>query len=238
MATVIDSSRSRPRQTGQVRTFGAPLALVLATLAGTIVASGHRAFTHRVADAYPAAAPATTEAQPMPGSARSDGSGQGLAFPRVDQRNIEALSDAAARKYRISSDAMREYVAAAYAEARRNSLDPLLIIAVMAVESRFNPIAQSDFGATGLMQVIPQYHSDKFSAASGESVLDPHINIRVGARVLKEYIKRGGTEVAGLQLYNGARDTDNAYANKVMAERVRLREAMRRLGGRLDRSAA
>jgi len=74
---------------------------------------------------------------------------------------------------------MRELVETAYAEARRNRLDPLLVIAVMAIESRFNPIAQSDAGATGLMQVIPQYHEDKFSPEDGESMLDPRTNIKV-----------------------------------------------------------
>ena len=66
----------------------------------------------------------------------------------------------------------------------------------MAVESRFNPIAESNFGATGLMQVIPRYHADKFSAKAGESVLDPQINIRVGTRALKESVVRGGHETA------------------------------------------
>jgi soluble lytic murein transglycosylase-like protein len=104
-----------------------------------------------------------------------------------------------------------------------------LIIAVMAVESRFNPIAQSDRGAIGLMQVIPRFHTDKFNAVRGESVLDPRINIQLGARVLKEYIRRGGTDVAGLQLYNGASaDASNVYAYKVLGERQRIREAIRR----------
>jgi soluble lytic murein transglycosylase-like protein len=147
---------------------------------------------------------------------------------RADDAGMAAIVEVAARKYRISSHAMREFVDVAYAEARRNRLDPLLIVAVMAVESRFNPAAQSDFGATGLMQVIPRYHADKFSPAAGESVLDPRINIRVGARVLRDSVTRGGNETAGLQLYNGsASDPSRSYAAKVLAERARLREAMR-----------
>ena len=104
----------------------------------------------------------------------------------------------------------------------------VLIIAVMAIESRFNPIAQSDGGAIGLMQVIPRFHADKFDLAQGKSMLDPRTNIQLGARVLKDYIKRGGTDAAGLQLYNGASsDASNLYANKVLGERQRLREAVR-----------
>ena len=102
------------------------------------------------------------------------------------------------------------------------------------MESRFNPIAQSDGGAQGLMQVIPRYHKDHFEAAHVDSVLDPYANIRLGARVLKEYIRRGGTEVAGLQLYNGsAADATNAYATKVLGEKQRLQQVVQRTRGRV-----
>ena len=147
----------------------------------------------------------------------------------LTNREIEAVASAVARRYRISREATREHVGTAYREGKAIGVDPLLIIAVMAVESRFNPIAQSDGGAIGLMQVIPRFHTDKFNAAHGESVLDPRINIQLGARVLKEYIRRGGTDVAGLQLYNGASaDPSNVYANKVLGEKQRIREAIRR----------
>ena len=109
----------------------------------------------------------------------------------------DALAGIIARKYRISQTATRDMIAAAYREGQRNGLDPLLIVAVMAVESRFNPIAESDMGAVGLMQVIPRYHADKFDAANGGSVLDPETNIQVGARVLKEYIRRSGSQAGG-----------------------------------------
>jgi soluble lytic murein transglycosylase-like protein len=142
---------------------------------------------------------------------------------------IDAVANAVARKYRISLQATREFVGTAYREGKGIGVDPLLIIAVMAVESRFNPVAQSDGGAMGLMQVIPRYHTDKFNAARGESVLDPRTNIQLGTRVLKEYLRRGGTDVAGLQLYNGASaDAGTLYANKVLGERQRLRDAVRR----------
>jgi soluble lytic murein transglycosylase-like protein len=147
---------------------------------------------------------------------------------------IDTLATLVAKRYRISSEATRGLVAAAYREGRRVGLDPLLIIAVIAVESRFNPIAESDAGAQGLMQVIPAYHKDQLEAAGVDSVLDPHDNIRLGAQILKEYIQRGGTEVAGLQLYNGAAgDATNAYAVKVRGEKQRLQQAIQRLRERL-----
>jgi soluble lytic murein transglycosylase-like protein len=144
------------------------------------------------------------------------------------QREIEAVAGVVARRYRVSLEATRSMVGAAYRAGSRSGVDPLLIVAVIAVESRFNPIAQSDGGAMGLMQIIPHYHADKLDGGNG-SVLDPEINIEVGASVLKEYIRRGGTEVAGLQLYNGASDdASNSYANRVLNEKQRLKDALRR----------
>lgn len=228
MTPFLISGSKRYADPGPRRDFGLLLAIVLASLASVaaavFAASGARAddlsfgtsllFASTARDA----APAMSE----PESIAKRGKG-------LNKTNIEALIHASATKYRISSRAMRELVDTAYTEARRNGLDPLLIIAVMAVESSFNPIAQSGAGATGLMQVIPRYHSDKFSASDGESVLDPRINIKVGAQALKEYIVQGGTEAAGLQLYNGASgDAGNAYANKVLAERTRLQVTIRR----------
>ena len=146
---------------------------------------------------------------------------------------IEALAALVAKKYRIAPEMARALVATTYREGQRIGVDPLLIIAVIAVESRFNPIAKSDGGALGLMQVIPEYHKDHVEAAHVDSMLDPHSNIRLGARVLKEYIRRGGTEVAGLQLYNGAKDdATNAYATKVLGEKQRLLQAAQRVRSR------
>jgi soluble lytic murein transglycosylase-like protein len=120
-------------------------------------------------------------------------------------------------------------VETAHRAAAEVGLDPLLVLAVIAVESRFNPIAQSIMGAKGLMQIIPRYHRAKLAAHGGEdAVLDPQSNILVGARILQEYVYRAGTLEAGLQFYNGAlRDGSAQYAHKVMAERSRLEQVLR-----------
>jgi soluble lytic murein transglycosylase-like protein len=167
-------------------------------------------------------------------------SGVAAAAPSVpsvtgDPRpEVDALTSLVAKRYRISGEMTRGLIAAAYREGQRVGLDPLLIVAVIAVESRFNPIAESDSGAQGLMQVIPGYHKDRMEAAGVDSVLDPQENIRLGAQILKEYIRRGGNEVAGLQIYAGAvADASNAYAVRVLGERQRLQQATQRLRERL-----
>ncbi|HSC96486.1 MAG TPA: transglycosylase SLT domain-containing protein, partial [Burkholderiales bacterium] len=120
-------------------------------------------------------------------------------------------------------------VAAAHRAAAEVGLDPLLVLAVISIESRFNPIAESVMGAKGLMQIIPKYHLDKLRAAGGEhAVFDPESNIHVGTRILQEYVYRTGTLEAGLQFYNGAlRDGSAQYAHKVLAERMRLEQVLR-----------
>jgi len=146
--------------------------------------------------------------------------------------SAEKIAAAVARRYRVSGEAMRQIVDAAYRAGNRFGLDPLLILAVVAVESRFNPIAQSDMGAIGLMQIVPRFHADKLDAADRSSFVDPNINIELGARILKEYITRGGTEIDGLQMYNGSLDDPTrAYANRVIGERDRLRQVVRVAGG-------
>src|SRR5438445_1079038 len=154
----------------------------------------------------------------------------------ADSQKYRALINYVSRRYRVAPDVIEQFVGAAHDAGRQVGLDPLLILAVMAVESRFNPVADSLVGAKGLMQVMPRHHLDKLLEHGGEAAdLDPMINIPVGARILKEYIRRTGSVEAGLQFYNGSlADPSSQYAQKVIAERERLQEAVRRF----DRSGA
>jgi soluble lytic murein transglycosylase-like protein len=153
-----------------------------------------------------------------------------------DETYAEPVSDPAepilvkylSRRFFVASAATERMVGAAFRAAREVGLDPLLVLAVISVESRFNPIAESVMGAKGLMQIIPRYHPAKLAAVGGEAaVWDPEANIAVGARILQEYIYRTGTLEAGLQFYNGAfGDSQAQYAQKVLAERSRLLEVL------------
>jgi soluble lytic murein transglycosylase-like protein len=130
-----------------------------------------------------------------------------------------------AKRYRIAGSASKMLVDAAYKSAQAVKLDPLLILAVMAIESRLNPFAESSVGAQGLMQVMSKVHHDKFSDHGGmNAVLNPAANIQVGAQILKDMIRRSGSVESGLKLYVGAGnlETDSGYAGKVMAEHARL----------------
>ncbi|OYV40657.1 MAG: lytic transglycosylase [Thiomonas sp. 20-64-5] len=135
------------------------------------------------------------------------------------------VSNWLARRYSIAPNAMAQLVSAAWTVGRQEKLDPLLILAVMAVESSFNPYAASGAGATGLMQVMAGVHRDKFAAFGGpQASIDPLANMRVGALVLKDAINRGGSVRTGLRYYVGATTdtTEGGYADKVLAEQVQL----------------
>ena len=166
------------------------------------------------------------------GSIRYDGTVSLLErVDSADGQKYQALINYVSRRYRIAPDVIEQFVGAAHDAGRQVGLDPLLILAVMAVESRFNPVAESLVGAKGLMQVVPRHHLDKLLEHGGEeAVLDPMINIPVGARILKEYIRRTGSLEAGLQFYNGSlADPSIRYAQKVIAEKERLHQAVRRI---------
>ena len=141
-----------------------------------------------------------------------------------DQANIAMWLS---RKYRVAPEPISALVAEAFDIAPRNRLDPTLILAVMAIESSFNPFAQSSVGAQGLMQVRTKIHTEKYDDYGGDlAAFDPISNLRVGVEVLRESIARNGSLEAGLRQYVGAANSgeDGGYIAKVLAEQQRLQE--------------
>lgn len=151
--------------------------------------------------------------------------------PGLAEHEQRAVAGFIAKRYRVSDQAVAGFVATAYRAGRRFAVDPLLILAVMAVESRYNPVAESNVGAMGLMQVLPKFHQDKLSEHGGDdALLDPVVNIEVGTQILREYLKRFGETETALQVYAGAIDEPTSqYASKVLAERSRLKQVQDRV---------
>ncbi|GIZ53826.1 lytic transglycosylase domain-containing protein [Noviherbaspirillum aridicola] len=144
-----------------------------------------------------------------------------------DARQQQWVTNWLSRRYRVAADATNMLVSAAYLTASEIKLDPLLILSVMAIESGFNPFAESPVGAQGLMQVMSKVHHDKFEELGGvKAALNPVANIRVGSQILKDYVTRGGSVEAGLKLYvgAGAMESDSGYGAKVLAEYRRLKD--------------
>ncbi|MBW8831381.1 MAG: lytic transglycosylase domain-containing protein [Burkholderiales bacterium] len=148
------------------------------------------------------------------------------ADPKGLSHQQAAVAQWISRRYRVAPEPISRLVKEAWMVGARVDLDPTLILAIMAVESSFNPFAQSSVGAQGLMQVMTHVHDDKYEAFGGNfAAFDPVTNLRVGAQVLKECIARAGSLEAGLRFYVGASNLpdDGGYAGKVLAEQGHLR---------------
>jgi Transglycosylase SLT domain len=146
--------------------------------------------------------------------------------PRQLTREQAAVAHWISRRYRVAPEPISRLVKEAWYVGQRVGLEPTLILAIMAVESSFNPFAQSPVGAQGLMQVMTRVHDDKYEAFGGSlAAFDPVTNLRVGVQVLKECIARAGSLEGGLRFYVGAANLpeDGGYAGKVLAEQANLR---------------
>lgn len=147
------------------------------------------------------------------------------ANPKDLPRQQAALAFWLSRKYGVAPEPLSVLVAEAFEIGQKAKLDPTLILAIMAIESGFNPFAQSPVGAQGLMQVMTNIHHAKYENFGGKlAAFDPVTNLRVGVKVLQECIARAGSVEAGLKFYVGAAnlESDGGYAAKVMAEHARL----------------
>jgi soluble lytic murein transglycosylase-like protein len=218
-----------------LRATSAMFSLVQAALmvAGVLLLAGLFALTQgdrRVVTHLQSLLPDSTEA--VASTSLQDGDGD--AVDPLTPRMRGALENVS-RRYRVSMGALEPIFVAAESAGRDLRLDPLLIVSVIAIESRFNPLSESVMGAQGLMQVIPRFHQDKLPEGADElSFFDPVLNVRIGARILKESIRRNGGEVAGLQQFAGASDdVDQRYAAKVLAEKARLEAVVQRDSQRL-----
>ena len=145
-------------------------------------------------------------------------------------RQQAAVAQWISRRYKVATEPVGRLVQEAWAIGQRAGLAPTLILAVMGVESSFNPFAQSPAGAQGLMQVLTRVHDDKYSPFGGlHAAFDPLTNLRVGVQVLKECIQRAGSLEDGLRHYVGASQLpdDGGYAAKVLAEHELLERVAR-----------
>jgi len=163
----------------------------------------------------------------LAGLSEPDAVGRATATdPSALSRPQAAVAGWLARRYKVAPEPVSALVQEAWAIGQRAGLDPTLILAIVAIESRFNPFAQSPVGAQGLMQVMTRVHDDKYESFGGNhAAFDPISNLRVGVQVLKECIARAGSVQEGLRFYVGAAllDSDGGYAARVLSEQAHLK---------------
>ena len=133
------------------------------------------------------------------------------------------------RKYRVSNEAVREIVEISFSAGDKFEVDPYVVIAVIAIESSFNPLAESGAGALGLMQVMPLIHRKKFEKYGGfEKSLDVKVNVYVGTEILKNFYLRYGNYQRALLAYVGvSQNSNSSYPKKVLRLRDRLKKLIK-----------
>ena len=91
-------------------------------------------------------------------------------------------------------------------QAKAEGFDPTLIVSMIYVESRFEKGAKSTGNACGLMQLIPKWNKEKVNGKlikySCEEIKDPKLNIRLGVKALKRWLKSTGSLDRALCGYN------------------------------------
>jgi soluble lytic murein transglycosylase-like protein len=202
-------------------------ALIALALAALTLALSPSLFTAPGSDmpalsnALPVAAPVQSAGKPL---APAD-AGTLTGLKPKDEQNLVAYL---ARKWRVADAAVVQLVQTAVRAGKEHRVDPLLILAVMSVESGLNPYAESHAGAQGLMQIMTSVHKEKFERFGGEhAALHPVANIFVGAQILADLRQRGGSVEQALKLYVGAgnMENDGGYGARVLGERSRIANA-------------
>jgi soluble lytic murein transglycosylase-like protein/rubrerythrin len=89
-------------------------------------------------------------------------------------------------------------------ESRAARLDPLLVLAVIHVESSFDPDAFSQAGAVGLMQLLEPTLQDELKRAglAAADPSDPVANVQAGVRYLRRLVRIFGALDVALMAYN------------------------------------
>jgi len=138
----------------------------------------------------------------------------------------QILADRITAEYQVAPQAASFLVRESERAAAQHHVDPVLLMAIVGVESRFNPYIISSGGAVGLVQMVPSAHPAKVQEikARGGSLVNPTDNLYAGASILADYLALNhGNQVNALQQYNGAAKNGKAtYAKKVLGVYSRL----------------
>ena len=147
----------------------------------------------------------------------------------------------------------RHYAKAYIAAARQYHIDPYLLLELTRVESGFDAHAKSHKGALGMMQIMPDIWLERIGfIATEQDLMDPFLNIRAGAHVLRYYLNRAKGDLSlALLMYNrgehavkkdivAGRDPRNGFVRKVLSKEGDLSPASSRfiLRGKLETNSA
>jgi hypothetical protein len=148
----------------------------------------------------------------------------GLGLPAVGAAGADVSADITERLGELNPHLTTAQVArireAILRYSGKYSLDPLLVMAVIEVESAARPWARSPMGALGLMQVMP-YMIRPMDMAGNASTIEA--NVEAGCMILAENIRRLGEEDGISAYFWGSNIRGVTYLNRVQAARDRMR---------------
>lgn len=161
--------------------------------------------------------------------------------PNVDRGASFLRAHVERRMRRLAGHDSAEVAEAILAASRRARIDPLLLLAIIEVESAFDPLARSNRNALGLMQVKPStlWREAERSGLVGEDPHDPDLNMAAGALYFRRLVDAFGPNDVALMAYNAGPnrilgliragripDSVLEYPRRVRAAELRLRRAL------------
>jgi soluble lytic murein transglycosylase-like protein len=150
-----------------------------------------------------------------------------VASEATSETSLPTLGDITAvlrAQFRVAPTESLKIARAVLIEADRHAVSPVLLLAVMAVESGFDRNAVSVAGARGLMQILPAAHPQLIATATDLS--DPAINVRIGSTILRRYLDESGGDLdTALLRYSGG---GRGYARRVALSMQRFDASLRR----------
>jgi soluble lytic murein transglycosylase-like protein len=206
-----------------------------------------------ISDLAWAEGPSASDSLVLPGPARthaveavvhSPGGGNSSASQPAENASRGASflrAHVAARMQRFEGQDSDEVADAILAASRRAGIDPLLLLAIIEVESSFDPMARSDRNALGLMQVKPStlWREARRSGLEGDDPHDPELNVAAGALYFGRLVRAFGPNDVALMAYNAGPNRILAliregripdrlleYPRRVRAVEARLRRAL------------
>jgi soluble lytic murein transglycosylase-like protein len=154
----------------------------------------------------------------------------GLILDAAQSEAIEAVTELlAARTDRFAREETMHIAVTVVRASSRHELDPMLLLAVIEVESSYKRRGRSPVGALGLMQIMPST-AEAFAETAGlrwrgpNSLMEPETNIEIGAAYLAYLLGRfdGDRELALAAYCHGpAAIRRSLRANGCLAERER-----------------
>jgi len=176
-----------------------------------------------------------------PGTAAPSDPGRADPFP--EDPGAWLVREQVELRMQEEDDATRARVATAIlGAARRSGLDPVLILAMIEVESGFDPAARSSRDALGLMQVRPAtlWREAERSGLAGDDPHDPHLNVLAGALYFRRLVRAFGPNDVALMAYNAGpnRVIGHIKAGAIPGHLLEYPRRVRAAEARLRRSLA